>query len=143
MPVTTVYLLDTNVLSEFRKKQQANKGVKRFFASVIKNGDEVFLSVITVGEIRRGIELLRHRKDVTQANQLDKWLGALLSTYQDNILEIDQDIAQLWGVLRAPHAENALDKLIAATAVVHGLIVVTRNVRDFVGTGAEVFDPFE
>ena len=77
MSETAVYLLDTNVLSEIRKKQQANKGVKKFIASVIKNGDEIFMSVITVGEIRRGIELLRHRNDVKQANQLDKWLGAL------------------------------------------------------------------
>jgi predicted nucleic acid-binding protein len=140
---TTVYLFDTNVLSELRKKQKANKGVKAFIASVIANGDEVYLSVVTIGEVRRGIELLRCRHDEKQAKQLEKWLITLLEDYQDNILDIDQDIAQLWGKLRAPHAENALDKQIAATAIIHGLTIVTRNAKDFASTGAIVVNPFE
>ena len=143
MSATTVYLLDTNVLSELRKKQKANKGVKAFIASVIANGDEVYLSVVTIGEVRRGIELLHCRHDEKQAKQLEKWLITLLEDYQDNILDIDQDVAQLWGKLRAPHAENALDKQIAATAIIHGLTIVTRNAKDFASTGAIVVNPFE
>jgi toxin FitB len=102
----------------------------------------VFISVITVGELRRGVELLRHRGDSRQAKRLAKWLEALLGEYQDFILEIDRDIAQLWGRLRVPHPENALDKQIAATALIHDLTVVTRNQADFHKTGVRVLNPF-
>lgn len=138
-----MYLLDTNIISEIRKKQKANKGVTRFFASAIENDDNLYVSVITIGELRRGIELIRHRGDTQQANQLEKWMGVVLSDYQENILDIDEDIAQLWGKLRSPHPENALDKLIAATALIHGLTVVTRNGKDFSKTGVSFVNPFE
>jgi predicted nucleic acid-binding protein len=98
--------------------------------------------VITVGELRRGVEAIRHRGDVRQANQLEKWLVALLTEYQDHMLDIDPDIAQLWGRLRVPHPENALDKQIAATALIYELTVVTRNHKDFVKTGVRVLNPF-
>lgn len=138
-----MYLVDTNVISEARKKQKANTGVKRFFRSASKNEDHLYLSVITIGELRRGIELIRHRGDTRQANLLERWLGVILIDYQDNILAIDEDTAQLWGKLRAPHPENALDKQIAATALIHGLTLVTRNSKDFKKTGAKVLNPFE
>ena len=92
--------------------------------------------------MRRGVESIRHRGDVRQANQLEKWLEVLLTEYQDYILDINQDIAQLWGRLRAPHPENALDKQIAATALIYELTVVTRNHKDFVKTGVRVLNPF-
>ena len=95
------------------------------------------------GELRRGIELIRYRGDNRQANQLEKWLETLLVEYRDWILDINQNIGQLWGRLRAPHSENALDKLIAATALIYDLTVVTRNHKDFSKTGVRVLNPFE
>lgn len=138
-----MYLLDTNVLSEIRKKHNANPGVQRFFERVIADKAPVHVSVVTIGELRRGIEIIRHRGDIRQARQLEKWLGVILNEYQDFLLNVDEDIAQLWGKLRVPHHENALDKQIAATAIINGLTVVTRNTRDYQITGAKVLDPFE
>ncbi len=102
----------------------------------------MFLSVVTVGELRRGVELIRHRGDARQANQLEKWLEGLLTEYQDHILDINPNIAQLLGRVPVPHAENALDKQIAATALIYELTVVTRNHKDFVKTGEPVLNPF-
>ena len=137
-----MYLLDTNVVSEIRKRRRANPGVRQFFQRVAADQTPVFLSVITVGELRRGVELMRHREDVPQANRLEKWLARLLQRYEDYILDIDSDTAQVWGRLRVPHYENALDKLIAATALIHDLTVVTRNHDDFAQTGVRVVNPF-
>ena len=137
-----MYLVDTNVISEARKKSKANTGVRAFFKQAIKDETRIFVSVVTVGELRRGVESIRYRGDVRQANQLEKWLENLMAEYQDHILDINQDIAQLWGRLRAPHPENALDKQIAATALIYELTVVTRNHKDFVKTGVRVLNPF-
>ena len=137
-----MYLVDTNVISELRKNTRANSGVRDFFRQVFKNRKPIFVSVITIGELRRGVELIRHRGDTRQANQLEKWLENLLAEYQDYILDINQDIAQLWGKLRAPNPQNALDKQIAATALIHDLVVVTRNQKDFTKTGVRVLNPF-
>ena len=137
-----MYLVDTNVISEARKKTKANRGVRSFFKQVIEYEARVFMSVVSVGELRRGVESIRYRGDTRQANQLEKWLANLLVEYQDHILDVNQDVAQLWGRLRAPHPENALDKQIAATALIYELTVVTRNHRDFVKTGVRVLNPF-
>jgi len=137
-----VYLVDTNIISEARKKSKANAGVRAFFKQAIEDETRLFISVVSVGELRRGVESIRHRGDVRQANQLEKWLEALIAEYQDHILDINQDIAQLWGRLRAPHPENALDKQIAATALIYELTVITRNHKDFVKTGVRVLNPF-
>jgi len=137
-----MYLVDTNVISEARKKSKANTGVRAFFKQAIKDETRIFISVVTVGELRRGVESIRYRGDVRQAKQLEKWLEDLMAEYQDHILDINQDIAQLWGRLRAPHPENALDKQIAATALIYELTVVTRNHKDFVKTGVRVLNPF-
>jgi predicted nucleic acid-binding protein len=98
--------------------------------------------VITIGELRRAIELIRHRGDARQAGRLEKWLGVILKEYRDFIPDLDEDIARMWGTLRVPHHENAIDKLIAATAIINGLTFVTRNAKDFLKTGAKVLDPF-
>lgn len=137
-----MYLLDTNVISEVRKKSKANKGVQAFFKEVVEDDAQIFISIVTVGELRRGVELIRYRGDVRQASQLEKWLAALLTEHQDQILGINHDIAQLWGRLRVSHPENALDKQIAATALIFELTVVTRNYKDFVKTGVRVLNPF-
>jgi predicted nucleic acid-binding protein len=137
-----MYLIDTNVISESRKGMKANGGVRDFFQRLINQGARAFISVVSVGELRRGVELIRHRGDLRQARQLEKWLENLLSEYRDQILDIDQEVAQLWGTLRVPHPENALDKQIAATALIYDLTLVTRNSKDFNRTGARLLNPF-
>ena len=138
-----MYLVDTNIISEVRKKSKADKGVRAFFKQAAADETPMFISVVTVGELRRGVELIRYRGDTRQANQLEKWLETLLDEYRNSILDINQDIAQLWGRLRVPHPENALDKQIAATALIYDLTVVTRNHKDFSRTGVRLLNPFE
>lgn len=137
-----MYLIDTNVISEARKKSRANAGVIELFDRIARAGDPVYLSVITIGELRRGVELIRLRGDTEQAGLLADWLSAVLGQYADKVLAFDADAAQVWGRLRAPNPEHALDKQIAATALVHDLTVVTRNAVDFAGTGVKVMNPF-
>ena len=137
-----MYLVDTNVISEVRKRERADKGVTAFFQRAAQDDVDLYLSVVTIGELRRGVELIRHRGDQPQATRLEKWLDGTLREFRRNILAVDDEIGQLWGRLRVPHPEHALDKLIAATALIHGLTVVTRNVDDFAGTGARVLNPF-
>jgi toxin FitB len=138
-----MYLIDTNVISEARKRDKANPGVTRFFDKAKTNEDSVYVSVITVGEIRRGIELIRHRGDARQARQLEAWLGSILKEYEEHILDFAHDEAQVWGRLRVPHPENAIDKQIAATALTHDLTLVTRNTDHFEGLGIRALNPFE
>lgn len=138
-----MYLFDTNVISELRKKVNANPGVKRFFQQATEQDLRGYISVVTVGELRRGVELIRHRGDRVQADKLEAWLQVILGDYADNILEFTVEESQVWGRLRVPHYENALDKQIAATALIHGLTLVTRNVSDYVGTGVKLLNPFE
>ena len=137
-----MYLIDTNIISEARKKSKADRGVRSFFDRVNREQASVFISVVTLGELRRGVELIRHRGDARQSNQLEQWLNELIADYQDHILDIDRDIAQLWGRLRVPNQENTLDKQIAATALIYDLTVVTRNHTDFLRTGVRLLNPF-
>jgi predicted nucleic acid-binding protein len=137
-----VYLIDTNVVTELRKRDKANQGVRAFFRQAIATNADVYLSVVTIGELRRGVELIRHRGDAAQAGQLDAWLGEILRNFAQNILPVDTDVSQVWGRLRVPHPEHGLDKLIAATALVHDLTVVTRNVNDFAKTRVPLLNPF-
>lgn len=141
-PSLTVYLIDTNVISESRKRSKADSGVRQFFQQVAREEARVFISVVTVGELRRGVELIRQRGDLRQADRLAHWLDQLLIAYCEDVLDINAEIAQLWGRLRVPHPENALDKLIAATALIYDLTVVTRNHRDFAKTGVRLLNPF-
>jgi predicted nucleic acid-binding protein len=142
-----MYLIDTNVISELRKGRRANPGVRAFFFEVTQAEQPLFLSVVTIGELRRGVELIRHRGDTDQARRLEAWLTDLLLHYSDHLLDINADVCQTWGWLRVPHhdscfLENAIDKLIAATALVHDLILVTRNERDFRLPGLRLLNPF-
>ena len=137
-----MYLIDTNVISEARKRDKANAGVRRFFEEARTNDEALYLSAITVGEIRRGIELIRHRADRHQARQLEAWLEAVLKNYEEHILDFTHDEAQVWGRLRVPNPENAIDKQIAATALTHNLTLVTRNTDHFEGLGIQVLNPF-
>jgi len=101
-----MYLIDTNVISEIRKGKKANPGVQRFFQGVIQSGELTYLSVITLGELRRGVDLIFHRGDLDQGKLLENWLNALLIQYQDHILGIDGEIAMLWGKLRVRDCER-------------------------------------
>jgi toxin FitB len=137
-----VYLVDTDVISEARKGAKANPGVRDFFRKAAKEDTALYLSVITIGELRRGVEKIRHRGDEGQARKLERWLHRLSNDYTDAILAFDAEMAQLWGRLRVPHPENPLDKQIAATALMYDLVVVTRNTAHFQATGARLLNPF-
>ena len=134
------YLVDTNALSEIRKGARADANVRRWWSGVAER--DVHLSVIVLGEIRRGIELKRGRNDLAQANALEAWLGRLEATFAERILPVDAAVADLWGRLQVPDRRPVVDAFLAATALVHGLTVVTRNLRDFTGTGVPVLDPY-
>lgn len=133
------WLLDTNVLSELRKGARANAGVRSWFAQA--TDDEVFTSVMVLGEIRRGIESVR-RRDSIAALALEQWLLRLTETFADRVLTVDADVADRWGALNVPDPVPTVDGLLAATALVHDLTLVTRNVRDVERTGVRAFDPF-
>ncbi|HJY82991.1 MAG TPA: type II toxin-antitoxin system VapC family toxin [Candidatus Binatia bacterium] len=138
-----MYLVDTNVISEVRKRDKANRGVTRFFKLAQASGNALYISVITIGEIRRGIEMIRYRGDVRQAMQLEVWIDLILNEFREHILDFCHDEAQVWGRLRVPHPENALDKQIAATAITHELTLVTRNMNHFEGLGLTLLNPFD
>lgn len=138
-----MYLIDTDVVSETRKRGKANRGVKRFFDTARADGTSIYISVITVGEIRRGIEIIRHRGDARQARRLEAWLELILKEFGEHVLDFGYDEAQVWGRLRVPHPENAIDKQIAATALTHDLTLVTRNISHFQGLGVLVLNPFD
>ena len=104
--------------------------------------DDIYLSVQTIGEIRRGLESIRHRGDHEQADRLEVWLEALLADYSDRILGFDLDCAQVWDKLMSPNPQHAIDKQIAAIALIHDLTVVTRNTSDFGWKGVRWINPF-
>jgi hypothetical protein len=133
------YLIDTNVISELRKGGRADSGVKSWFAALAD--EEVFLSVLTIGEIRRGIESIR-RRDLEAAAALDSWLGRIYEAHRDRVVPIDRAIAEEWGRMSAPGPLPVVDGLLAATAKVSGLTLATRNVGDIMRTGVELVNPF-
>lgn len=137
-----MYLLDTNVVSEARKGTRAAPGVRAFLKGIAERNEAAHLSGVAVGELRRGVELIRHRGDEAQAKRLDAWLGRLPDEHGDRILDFDAEAAQVWGRLRVPRLEHALDKQIAAIALVNDLTVVTRNVSDFAGMPVRCANPF-
>lgn len=137
-----MYLVDTDVISELRKKDKADRRVTAFFKDASARDLALYLAAVTIGELRRGVELIRYRGDTRQAHMLERWLQGLLTDYSENILPFDADTAQVWGRLRVPHPENPLDKQIAATALLYDLVLVTRNVKHFAPTGVKLFDPF-
>jgi toxin FitB len=137
-----VYLIDTDVISEERKKEKANPGVREFFEDADRNNVPLYLSAVTIGELRQGVEIVRHRGDESQARVLERWLERVIDRFDDAILPFDQEIAEIWGRLRVPNRENPLDKQIAATAIINDLIVVTRNVAHYAPTGVRLLNPF-
>nr|VFJ64484.1 MAG: hypothetical protein BECKDK2373B_GA0170837_113714 [Candidatus Kentron sp. DK] len=133
------FLLDTVVLSEFRK-QKPDPHVVRWLQEV--KTPNLFLSVVTIGEVERGISKQRNINP-TFAGRLSDWLQTILLHYRDRILLIDIEIARRWRILSNQHGHAGADLLIAATALEYGLTVVTRNARHFEPTGVSVLNPFE
>jgi predicted nucleic acid-binding protein len=133
-------LIDTNVLSELRKGARADARLRAWFDAVAEA--EIFLSVLVVGEVRRGIERIRAR-DGGQAAALERWLARVLADHEDRILPVDRLVAEQWGRLTAVRPGSVVDTLLAATALVHGLVLVTRNVKDVAWTGVSCLNPFE
>ncbi|TMR91770.1 type II toxin-antitoxin system VapC family toxin [Nonomuraea basaltis] len=133
------YLLDTNVVSEVRKRKGSSH-VRDWIGGA--HGPTLYLSSLTVGEIRSGVEL-RRRRNPAQATILERWLHGLHRQFGDRIIPITSEIAEEWGRLNAVRPLPVMDGLIAATARVNGWTLVSRNVEDFEGTGVSVVNPFE
>ena len=133
------FLIDTNILSELQKGRRADVGVKTWYDDC--SSDDLFLSVLVIGEIRQGVERLR-RRDPIQAVRLEQRLDEVLTMMQGRILPITENIAQRWGNINSPDPLPVIDGLLAATALEHGLTLVTRNVRDVKRSGVVMLNPF-
>ena len=133
------YLLDTNILSETRKRK-ANPKVMAFLNSSAPA--ILFISVLTIGELREGVEKKR-RKDPIEAQGLEAWVATTEEQYRENTLGIDLAIARLWGKWSADRSRPVVDTLLAATAAHHNLTLVTRNIRDVHGLPVTVLNPWQ
>jgi hypothetical protein len=133
------FLLDTNIISDLRRTAAHTAPLDRWFAE--QTADSLFVSVITIGEIREGIERLR-RRESRRAGILAHWLDDLSRVYRDRVLPIDAAVADEWGRLRSVRTLPVVDALLAATARTHGLTLVTRNDKDFAGLNLDVLNPF-
>jgi predicted nucleic acid-binding protein len=132
------FLLDTNVISEIRRARDPH--VRAWIDTV--DDAELYLSVLTLGEIRTGVDRLRTR-DVAQANVFARWLGELHTRFAGRIVPVDTRVADQWGRLNAVASRSTVDSLIAATAQVHELIVATRNTKDFERCEVPLFNPWQ
>jgi predicted nucleic acid-binding protein len=133
------FLLDTNILSELRKEGRCDAGVRQWFKSVAPA--ELFMSVLVLGEIRKGIERIRLR-DPRSALSLEKWLDSISTEFADRLLPVDERVTDQWGRLGLNQPVPVLDAFLAATALVHDLVVVTRDEDGFRNTGVQVINPF-
>ena len=134
------YLLDTNFISELRKRDRANRGVQAW--AMNNDSGLCALSVITLGEIRKGIEDKR-RTDIQQAHVIERWLDTVLTEFSENILTVNVEITDRWGRLVSTAKLPSVDLLLAATALEHDLTVITRNTADFEGSGARFHNPWK
>ncbi len=134
------FLLDTNVVSELRKGAWAHAGVRAWFDD--HETDELWLSVLVVGELRRGVELLRRRDD-RAGKRLSDWLATVTSEYGDRIIPITTEVCERWALLNVPDPLPVIDGLLAATALERDLVFVTRNTVDVERTGVALVDPFD
>jgi predicted nucleic acid-binding protein len=133
------FLVDTNVVSELRRGRNAAPAVTAWFAAV--SAEQVFTSVVVLGEIRRGIEMLA-RRDKVQAEMLERWYAAMRQQLGTRVLPVDELVMMMWSRISVPDPLPAYNGLIAATALVHGMTVATRNTTDFRRVGATAVDPW-
>jgi len=134
------WLIDTNIISEVRKGARCHPAVAAWWAAV--EDRDLFLSALTLGEIRRGIEGARPR-DPAKAAVLEAWLAAVTEAFGPRVLGVDPAVAEIWGRMSAARSVPVVDALLAATASVHGLVLVTRNAADVEGLGVRVLNPFK
>ncbi len=134
------FLIDTNIISEIRKGSRCDPAVAAWWAGVAE--DDLRVSVLVLGEIRKGVELARQR-DPQKARALGTWLDDLVSDFGDRIIPVDAAVAEEWGRMAAVRPVPAIDALLAATARANGLTLVTRNAADVAGLDVEVLNPFE
>jgi toxin FitB len=134
------FLLDTNVVSELRKGARADAGVRAWFDD--HGTDQLWLSVLVVGELRRGAELLR-RRDNRAGKRLSDWLVGVTSEYGDRIIPITTEVCERWALLDVPDPLPVIDGLLAATALERDLVFVTRNTVDVERTGVALVNPFD
>ena len=134
------HLIDTNIISELRKGPRCNSNVSRWYQAI--TGSSLYLSVLVLGEVRKGIERTRSR-DPAQARALERWLADVSEEFGTRILTIDGAVADEWGRMNATRPLPVVDGLLAATAKVHGLALVTRDVRDVADLGVHIINPFE
>ncbi len=135
-----MFLLDTNVISELRLGQRCNPGVASWYEGV--QGTDLFTSALVIGEIRKGIEIVRRRHDYRQTEILTIWLETVYEFFANRILPVDAAVADAWGQMYAIRNVPIVDGLLAATAKVHGLTLVTRNLSQVQGLGADLLNPF-
>ncbi|MGF1658123.1 MAG: type II toxin-antitoxin system VapC family toxin [Rubrimonas sp.] len=133
------FLVDTNVISEIRKGARCDAAVASWWATV--NENDLWLSALVLGEIRKWVEIAR-RRDPQKAAALDAWLGEVTAGFGDRILPVDMAVADEWGRIMAIRPTPVTDALLAATARTHGLVLVTRNEADVAGLGVDVLNPF-
>ena len=133
------FLLDTNVISELRKGVRASSRVRAWFEAQL--GSDIYLSVLTLGEMRRGLERIR-RRDEASATALEKWLERLKREYSDRLLAVTERIADRWGRLGINQPVPTVDALLAATALEHELVFVTGNETEVTATAVEWLNPF-
>lgn len=135
------FLIDTNILSELRKWPNNSPSVQAWQKSEMFSHD-AYLSVLTIGEVRKGIELIGKR-DSSQAAALECWLQVLYLQFSDRILPLTAKIAEDWGRLNSVRPLPAIDSMLAATARIHDLVLATRNVKDLQGIDVKIVNPFE
>ena len=133
------FLIDTNVISEIRRGERCDAHVAAWYASIAD--EDLFLSTLVLGEIRKGIELARPR-DPDKAMALERWLRQVEAGFDGRVLGIDNAVSDQWGRMSAIRSIPVIDGLLAATAATYGLTLVTRNDRDIAGLGAVVLNPF-
>ncbi|HKM99413.1 MAG TPA: type II toxin-antitoxin system VapC family toxin [Candidatus Binataceae bacterium] len=134
------YLIDTNIISEVRKGARCDPHVSAWYASIAD--EDIFLSTLVLGEIRKGVELARSR-DAVKAALLERWLREVESAFDGRVLGIDNTVSDQWGRISAIRPVPVIDGLLAATALTNGLTLVTRNDRDLAGLGVTVLNPFK